>query len=180
MADLHADPRISSKTTFAAAASMTLETLGAIDHFSSAIATSPSTRAFLRQSSAALEASNVTMFNAIRNGQGFSSGSIAENDAAFVRYEQGLVQGFLDGLNATDPGAYAKLVEESNATLNRRFGKSDQYNSVLDSARSSLGVEALDFANQDHRVAIGDALTSAIRSNEKVTCTGSRIKRSGC
>lgn len=90
------------------------------------------------------------------------------------------MQSFLDGLNANDPGAYANLVEESNATLNSSFGKSGEYNRVLDSARASLGVQRLDFANQDHRVAIGDALTSAIRSNERVICTGSRIERSGC
>ena len=95
MANLHADPRISSKTTFAAAASLTTEELGAIDNFTARFVTSPSTRAFLRESSAALEASNMGMFAAIRNGQGFSSGTRAENDTAFVRYEQGPCSGFL-------------------------------------------------------------------------------------
>ena len=86
-ANLDRDPRIRSKTNFATAASLTTEEIGSIDLFGSPAFTSPSTRQFLRDLSSTLEVANNAAFSAIRNGQGFSSGSVAENDAAFVRYE---------------------------------------------------------------------------------------------
>lgn len=181
MADLDRDPQIRDKTTFAAAASLILEELGALDEsYSASYFTSRSTREFLGAMSAALEKSNMAMFDAIRRGEGFSQASVAENDRAFVRYEQGLVQGYLDGLKATNIRAYNSLVKESNNTLNSAFGHSRQYNQILSSAREALGVSRLDFSDMTHRVAIGDAATAAVRADQNNTCTGSSIERSGC
>lgn len=178
-ANLAANPEISSRTTFLSAASVITEELGALDHFSARFVTSPDVRSNLRATSKLLEQSNTIMANAIASGQGFSGGTVAQNDAAFVRYEQGIVQGLLDGLKVTDPDTYANVVGQSNSTLNSSLGHSKQFNKVLDSVRSDLGRD-IDFANKSDRIAIGDALTSAIRSDQKVTCTGSRIKRSSC
>ncbi len=178
-ANLAANPVISSRTTFLSAASVITEELGALDHFSARFVTSPDVRRNLRATSKLLEQSNTIMANAIASGKGFSGGTVAQNDAAFVRYEQGIVQGLLDGLQVTDPNTYANVVRQSNSTLNSSLGHSKQFNKVLDSVRSDLGRD-INFANKSDRIAIGDALTSAIRNDQKVTCTGSRIKRSAC
>ncbi len=180
MVDIDSDPIIRSATTFAAVASLTTEELGALDHGSARAVTSPSTRDYLRQLSKTLEVSNMGMFSAIKSGNALTSSDVAKNDEVFVRYEQSIVQGFLDGLKATDQGAYQKLVSESNGTLNSSLGHSDIYNKALDNARTSLGVEKLDFANEKHRVAIGLALTAEVRADSSVVCTGSRIKRESC
>ena len=54
------------------------------------------------------------------------------------------------------------------------------YSNAVSAAKENLGVEKLDFGNEAHRVAIGDALTDSIRKNQRVFCTGSRIARPSC
>jgi hypothetical protein len=180
MADLHKNPRISSATTFALAASLALEELGSLDNATARFFTSPGTRTFLRGVSEGLEDLNIDEFSKISNGGGFSSGTKAQTDRKFVRMEQAFVQSKLDELKETNPTVYEQVVSESNRSLNSTFGHSKAFNSILDSAKKALGVDQLDFSNEDHRIAIGDATTSAIRDNQKVVCTGSRIESDGC
>lgn len=90
-----------------------------------------------------------------------------------------MVQGYLDGLAATNPDVRGQVVQQSNATLNSSLGHSDAFIDVLNTVRENLGRD-IDFANLDDRIAIGDAMTDAVRENQRVVCTGSRIERSSC
>jgi hypothetical protein len=92
-----------------------------------------------------------------------------QNDRAFVRFEQSQVQGALNQLQETDPDTYNSIIENTNSALNGTIGSAASsvldptYAKAVSNARTNLGVENLDFANQDHRVAIGDALTDILR-----------------
>jgi len=103
-----------------------------------------------------------------------------------VRFEQRLVQAALDHLRANDVERYNRVMAEWRASLNgvvpmAALGRSDRtYANALQEAKEDLDVDEIDPTNEDHRVAIGDALTDAIRRNERVVCTGSRIARDSC
>jgi len=171
------DAALSSKTTFFAAASLTTETLASIDGPMAGVVSSRSSRAHLRQLSSQLQ--NV---NSNAAGKLFLSGStsIVQTDKKLVRMEQDFVQGYLDNLKGENLTEYEALVNDANASLNGIGRKVDaNYGKILDSVRSDLGRD-IDFSKKSDRVAIGDAVTSAIRNDSKVTCTGSRIKRSSC
>ncbi|MEP5576175.1 MAG: hypothetical protein ABJP48_06980 [Erythrobacter sp.] len=92
-----------------------------------------------------------------------------QNDRAFVRFEQSQVQGALDQLHDADPDTYHSVVQNANAALNEvvpTLGSSfldPTYAEAVSNAKINLGVEDLDFANEGHRVAIGDALTDILR-----------------
>lgn len=120
------------------------------------------------------------MADAIADGQGFSQGSVQENNRAFVRYEQRQVQGLLDGLRGQNPDQYDTLIKSVNRSLNGPQRYTDlNLGRILDGVRQELGGD-IDFANIEHRVAIGDAVNDAIQADRNVTCTGSRLKRASC
>ncbi|GAB4520091.1 MAG: hypothetical protein Tsb0010_04390 [Parvularculaceae bacterium] len=157
------DPAISSRTSFFAAASMTTNVLASKDFFISGV--SSQTSAFLDSLSGSLEVANLGVADAIRSGHAFSGGSRAQNDAAFVRFEQGLVQAELDSL---DSDTRASVVGEINSLLNgdtaasrlgNALGADRNFQSVLSQVREQVGGD-IDFGNIDHRIAIGDALTA--------------------
>ncbi len=184
-ANLHS--RFRRRTSFFGAASMTTEALGTADLniVGWASGLSNTTRGFLNATGAALFERNIA---AARTGSFDLGGSRVMNDRAFVRREQGLVQIMLDGLRTVDPAAYQQVVEEVNTTLNLNafqnatstaLGNDIAYRRILDQVRSTIGHD-INFADLNDRIAIGDALTDAVRGDEKVTCTGSRIRRDQC
>ena len=74
------------------------------------------------------------------------------------------------------------MVNESNDGLNGIRGAT--YSGIYDSAyalaaqdaKSNLGVDKLDFANKNHRIAIGDALLKNVMQAGDCTKTGSLVK----
>jgi hypothetical protein len=147
-----------------------------------ALFTSAGTRGFFAQVNRQLfEANRAHADRVVQPGR-----SIRENDRAFVRFEQRLVQGALDNLRGLDESLYNRVVSEGSAALNGAvqsfaMGITDSaYANAVSTAKENLGIENLNFGNEAHRVAIGDALTDSIRQNERVICTGSRIERESC
>ncbi|MFZ4768265.1 MAG: RHS repeat-associated core domain-containing protein, partial [Roseimicrobium sp.] len=176
-ADLDADPTISRQTRFFGAASLTTEALGSLDAPGAGIFASGAVRSFLSSMSTQLETANRGQLAGIRSGA-FGSGPAA--DSRMVRFEQGLVQQRLDSLQQRDPKLYGNLVSSVNASLNGPAAQVDaNYAKVLGQVKVQLGRD-INFANRGDREAIGNALAAAVRSDSKVTCTGSRIQRSSC
>jgi hypothetical protein len=80
------------------------------------------------------------------------------------------VVGALNRLQESDPDTYNSIINNTNTALNGTFeaGVSSlfdpTYAEAVSNAKTNLGVENLDFASEDHRVAIGDALTDILRA----------------
>lgn len=168
-ARLGANPKISSRTSFFSAASVVTNALASKDIGISGV--SAQTSGFLNRTSTALETANINKASGILAGTEFSGGSIAANDAAFVRFEQGMVQDQLNALQSSDAGAFKSIVGEINGLLNASGAKSiaagladPNFQGVLNGVRESLGRD-IDFANRSDRIAIGDALTKKTREN---------------
>ena len=110
--------------------------------------------------------------------------SQAQNDRRMVRFEQRMVQTALNTIREQDPKGYDRMVREVNSTLNSGSAQSSfiagsVYADAIASTREQIGGD-IDFANEAHRVAIGDALTAALREQPGRSCrqvTGSRIQR---
>jgi len=107
-------------------------------------------------------------------------------DARIVHMEQTKVQGSLDQLKKSDPAAYRKAVEESNAALNptgimrtaaTTLDTDKAYMKVLDGVRKNLG-RNIDFSRQGDREAIGNALIQHIRQSGGCDVAGDRLQ--GC
>jgi hypothetical protein len=94
-------------------------------------------------------------------------------DSRIVEMEQTVVQEMLDDFSSNDPAGYDTLISEINAALNpsgvleivtQVYGTDKAYGTILDKVRDSLGSD-IDFANQSHREAIGNALIDHVREN---------------
>ena len=174
------DRMFASQTRFFAAASMTTAMLASMEMpVGNTWFTSRSTRTFMRAVSGQLERLNFDIAYQLESGA--LSGS--NLDAYIVRQEQNAVQGALDGLRASDPKSYESLISEVNGLLNGEgysglagsvYSSDREYQGVLDGVREQLGGD-IDFANQDHREAIGMALIEHVRDATSTCTTGSRI-----
>lgn len=180
---LASDPAISSRTSFFAAASATVNTLASANLGASALAISPSTRGFLNSAGAALERTNLQLAAQIKSGGLFQGMSVRAADRVFVRLEQRQLQGYIDGLS---PANRESIVGEINGLLNGGAleglagvaGLTDRnVRSALDGVREDIGGD-IDFGNYEHRVKLGDALTDMARKNNGNLCrtTGTRIR----
>lgn len=162
---LDSDGDIRSKTRFFGAASVVTNalapTLG-----------SP----FLTKLSRDLEAANLGRLQGIRSGAIATSRSTRENDYAFVRFEQSAVQSRLDQLRSDSPALYSSFVGTVNGLLNGMGprGGDPNFAKAINLAKKEVG-GSLDFGNQDHREALGRAMTDVVRSSRNF-CTGSRIR----
>jgi hypothetical protein len=105
-AALHADYRISKRTTFFAAASI-------VTNLFSHCTPSP----FFSELSGSLEKANLRRAEQIRIGALYPSGSVERNTADFVHYEQTMVQIALDQLRITCPDRYRREVRVANGLL---------------------------------------------------------------
>ena len=129
---------------------------------------------FMTQLSRKLETANSQRAELIRNGQLPSLGAVSLNDAAFVRYEQSIVQAELDTMKIDAPLGYRTLVSYSNAALNGRI-VDPNFRRARDAAVKHIG-GPIDFANQEHREVLGRATADVVRSVGRA-CTGTRIGR---
>ena len=175
------DRQVGNYTRFFAAAAATVTFLADFDSPVSRFFVSPYTRDMMRNISANLASSN-SAWSAGIQAETFQGGM---RDRDFVHREQSQVQGMLDGYRSSNPGAFARSLSEINDYLNSDgFAKGvASYLSTTDSAyvgvvgrvRENLGGR-IDFSNQAHREAIGNALIGHIRSTGGCDVTGSHIK----
>jgi uncharacterized protein RhaS with RHS repeats len=169
---IDADKQVSNKTRFFGAAAIVTSALAV-----------PAPDDFMRGLSADLEKRNMTRADQIRDGTLDTSGSVRDNDYAFVRFEQTFVQEALNGLRTSDPDQYASVIAGANKLLNNdpvgALGRASDPNFAkgLAAAREALG-GTIDFANQEHRETLGRAITDVAREARSVcTSTGTRIAR---
>ncbi|MDB6088186.1 MAG: repeat-associated core protein [Gammaproteobacteria bacterium] len=150
--DLHADPAISRKTDFFAAASLVTAAFALI---------TPSR--FFCELSETLESANVARARKIRARQLYAEGTNENNTTDFVRYEQELVQAALDSLRRRHPQSYWREIDSANRLLNALNGKLlrrtvlSSFARAVRSTITNLGAD-IDFARQDHREALGRQL----------------------
>lgn len=121
-----------------------------------------------------LEKANLQRAELIKSGQLPSSGSVASNDAAFVHYEQSIVQERLDEMKVDSPFGYKTLVSYSNSALNGPLADPN-FRRARDAAVKQIG-GPIDFANQSHREALGRAAAEVARQVGR-PCTGTHIGR---
>jgi RHS repeat-associated protein len=165
------DPRVSSKTSFFGAAAIVTSALAL-----------PAPSSFMSELSGNLETANMDRAAQIRSGTLYASGSVQDNDKDFIHFEQSIVQKALDGYAESDPDGYKDLINEINNMLNSRpvaraAGFSDpNFAKGLAAAKEQLGGK-IDFANQQHREALGQSIADIARSTIKV-CVESGIFRS--
>lgn len=175
------DRRAGNYTRFFAAASATVTFLANFDSPAAPAFVSGYTRGMMRGISVGLARTNSAWYGAITSGT--FRGSMRDRD--FVHREQTRVQGMLNAYQKQNPEQFAKSIAEINSFMNSdSFGKdvagalssTDRaYMGVLNGVREQLGGD-IDFANQGHREAIGNALIDHIRSTGGCDVTGSRIK----
>ncbi len=153
--NVHADPLISRKTQFFAAASLVTSALALI---------SPSR--FFRDLSGMLEVANMARAHGIRTHKLYPEGSIEKNTADFIRYEQCLVQTALDALRSRQPELYRREVDFANFLLNAlnstvlRHVLRSSFAHAVRAAATELGSD-IDFARQSHREILGMQLARA-------------------
>jgi hypothetical protein len=170
-AAVNADDRVSSKTSFFAAAAIVTNTLGGAPQSD-----------FEHKLSADLEKANLDRANEIRAGTRYATGSIEEHNRDFVNFEQSHVQAALDGLQASNPQGYKSEVDAANAALNGPISSlakatDPAFASAVAATRASLG-HAINFASQKDREALGNTIAAAA-AKAKLTCTGSRVGACG-
>lgn len=173
------DRQVGNYTRFFAAAAATVTFVANFDSPLSPV--SSYTKDMMRNISVNLAGSNSAWFSAIRSGT--FQGSMRDRD--FVHREQTQVQGMLDGYRSSNPRAFSQSIGEVNSYMNSdRFAKDvasffsttdSAYLGVVNGVREKLGGR-IDFSNQAHREAIGNALIGHIRSTGGCDVTGSHIK----
>jgi hypothetical protein len=170
-AAVNEDDRVSSKTSFFAAAAIVTNTLGGAPQSD-----------FQHKLSADLEKANLDRANEIRAGTRYATGSIEEHNRDFVHFEQSHVQAALDGLQTSDPEGYKSNVDAANSALNGPIGllakaTDPSFAAAVAATRSSLG-HAIDFARQKDREALGNTIAAAA-AKAQLTCIGSLVGACG-
>ena len=196
-ADLYGnlDALVGSKTRFFAAASAASQQLADVAlpgatvvlPFMGPVAVSPETHRFLESTGQALEKLNLESAGRILSGQ--MTGSEEMLDRSMVHREQTEVQKQLDQFKVANAQAYGTAIGELNTLLNGSGAKTQgltqvgnlifqtdkAYSTFLGGVRKSLGHD-INFANQEDREAIGNALVRHIRdggcdvTGDKVAC----------
>jgi len=165
---VNADQRIASQTSFFGAAAVVTNALGGWWQSE-----------FMHQLSSSLERANMARADQIRTGTLYSSGSVRQNTADFVHFEQGLVQQALDKLQASNPSQYAEEVGRNNSILNGPFSAvakatDPTFARAAAATRNALGRD-IDFAKQGDREALGNAVAKEVEKNRPL-CTGTRLE----
>lgn len=176
-AGIHSDPRISSKTTFFAGASLVTAALANKDLPGGGRFVNASTSNFIDRMGGALKGQNLSMAAQIRAGNALTGSDRAANDRMMVHREQTMVQGFLDSERGSNPN-YAGAIAQINSLLNgdaaqlaTRFSD-PAFAAAVGETRRELG-RAIDFSKQSDRERIGNN----VMENQRGSCTGTRICR---
>jgi hypothetical protein len=130
--------------------------------------------------SSTLETANMARADQIRAGALYASGTIRQNTADFVHFEQTIVQTALDGLKAADPAQYGAEIQKANSSLNGPFSKLARatdpiFARAATATRKELGRD-IDFEKQGDREALGNNVAKQLEKNASF-CTGSHIQR---
>lgn len=158
------------KTSFFAAAAVTNRALANLDYPFAPIfvgSVGSEAKGFLEGLGRGLYASNLRLVGDLGPDK-------AQNDHAFVRREQSIVQRHLDAFQKRSPEAYKEAISKINSamagwpTLLRKFDPI--FARAIDQVREANGGK-FDFANERHRVALGDAVIRGVNDAEG-TCTG--------
>jgi len=166
---VHADARVSSRTSFFGAAAIVTNALGGAPQSD-----------FMHKISSRLETANMERAEQIRAGTIYSSGSVRQNTADFVHFEQSVVQGALDELKATNATEYAEEVQTANRNLNGAFSQlaratDPAFARAAAATREELGRD-IDFEKQSDREALGNNIAEEVEKRASF-CTGSHIRR---
>jgi len=177
---------IQSQTRFFAAANAVSQGLADVAAWSPAVrfqGISAQTTNFLEGVGENLQKLNETEASAIQNGTLSGPGL----DQQLVHNEQTAVQGQLDALQQSNPGAYNQTISEINGALNptsyldRKITSAAPtdaaFQGVLNGVRKDLG-RNIDFSKQSDREAIGNALINHIRQTGGCDVNGKR--QPGC
>ena len=176
------DAKVRGHTRFFAAASAISQALANTDAWFGNALVDPGTRTSLLAVGGSLELLNRHIAESIQNG----SLSGPNLDAAIVHEEQTAVQRSLDELKQSDSDAYNQMISDANGLLNpgdfaevigRTLNASDDAMlGILDKVRRDLGTN-IDFGDQTHREALGNAVIEYIRRNDKCFVGGELVPR---
>lgn len=156
---LDIQPAIRSRTDFFAAASTVTRVLA----YGGATP-------FLVALSDALERVNVSRARQICGGRLYTTGSVERNTLDFVRYEQMLVQQWLDRLRGSHPREYSQQIRFANSAMARALGRRAACVSGAvaifvragESCLARLG-RAIEFSAQSDREMLGVELARSAR-----------------
>jgi len=156
---VNADRSVASRTSFFGAAAIVTSALGGWPQSD-----------FMRRLSASLEKANMTRANQIRAGKLYSGGTVRENTADFVHFEQGLVQTALDKFQRDDPDRYVAEIQSASSMLNGPFGRlaratDPTFARAAAATRKALGRD-IDFGSQSDREALGNAVAEQIEQSD--------------
>lgn len=182
---IDANPNIQSQTRFFAAANAVSQSLADVAAWGPAVRAdgiSAQTANFLEGVGQKLQGINEAEAHMIASGSLSGPGL----DQQLVHNEQTAVQGQLDGLKQSDPGAYNSAISQINGALNPGslgkdaasvFSTDKAFQGVLNGVRKDLG-RNIDFSKQGDREAIGNALIKHIRQTGGCDVNGK--KQGGC
>jgi len=146
-----ADPAISARTSFFAAAAAVTRALATRDQ-----------PPFLVKLGAMLEVVNVRRAREIRAGKRYRTGTSRANTADFVHFEQALVEAELGRLRARDERAWLDVIDCANVQIRRatrgfaRWMNRDFARAAIETRRQ-LGRD-IDFARRGDRELLGNAI----------------------
>jgi hypothetical protein len=161
------DRQLREKTRFFAAASLTNRVLAAMARMTFPTSLSPGACGILDSLGAALELSNRSLVSRLLEEQ--CCGTVL--DRRLVEFEQSLVERFLSQTAIAAPGNLRVVTGEIDGLLNRQapwsicdklFPTVCGYLAVLKHVRGEVK-PPIQFAQQDHRVRIGQELIACIR-----------------
>jgi hypothetical protein len=157
---LHADPRISSRTDFFAAAALVTCAIGRLGPCR-----------FLWRLSSVLEQANLQRAAAIRSGSLYAHGTVGHNTEDFIRVEQSLVQMQLECLRIGDAGQYVRVI----ATVDRGLARlapgratrwiDPRFANAVSFAQREAGKP--DFASQAFRELVGRHVAAQVSSGAR-------------
>jgi hypothetical protein len=185
-AELYAewDQQLCAKTRFFAAASVTNRVLGALTRMAFPLRLSLGAGELLERLGASLERRNRCFAERLSTEE--RSGALL--DTWMVQSEQQRVEGFLKEWAVIWPAHMRRVTAELDEILNWDFPCSlwnallpsvSGYFSVLRLARHEVGAP-IEFAQQAHRVRIGQVLIEAIRGEEIALPGAFHMSHSGC
>lgn len=132
---------------------------------------------FLLALSDALERVNVSRARLICGGRLYSTGSVERNTLDFVRYEQILVQQWLERLRSSHPGEYSQQIRFANSAIAHALGRRAACASGTlaifvragESCLARLG-RAIEFSAQEDREMLGVELARSARAGHRSRC----------